>query len=294
MTFAPRGRLAIGAAAIALLAGAGGTYAASQSSPAPPDPSGERQAFLNDVAKQLNVSPSALTAAIRKAFSDRVDAAVAAGRITKAQGDTIKQRLEQSGGLPPFGPEFGGPQFFGGPEGSTGPEGPMGRCGPMGGCGCHAGPLNAAAQYLGLTDAQLDQALQSGKSLAQVASEHNKSVDGLKQALVGALRSKLDAAVKAKALTSAEEQQMLTRLGGKLDALIAQKGLGSPGDGPGDGPGEGPPGDGPRFGPFRGRRPGPGFFRGAPDGPPPGGPPGAGFVVPGGGPGRQGPGTATS
>src|SRR5260370_25356068 len=145
MTFAPRGRLAIGAAAIALLAGAGGISAASQSSTAPPDPSAERQAFLNDVAKQLNVSPSALTAAIRKAFSDRVDAAVAAGRITKAQGDTIKQRLEQSGGLPPFRPEVGGPPAFRGPGGPTGPGGPLGRFGPMGGVGFSAGPPNAAA-----------------------------------------------------------------------------------------------------------------------------------------------------
>jgi hypothetical protein len=167
----------------------------------------------------------------------------------------------------------------------------MGRFGPMGGLGFHAGPLNAAAQYLGLTDAQLDQELQSGKSLAQVASEHNKSVDGLKKAITDQLRAKLDAAVKAKAVTSTEEQQMLTRLGANLDALIAQKGFGPPGDG--GPPGEGPPGDGPRFGPFRGPRPGPGFFRGAPDGPPPG-PPGAGFVVPGqGGPG-PGAGPATS
>jgi hypothetical protein len=176
----------------------------------------------------------------------------------------------------------------------------MGHFGPMDGPRFHAGPLNAAAQYLGLSDAQLEQQLQSGKSLAQVAGEHSKSVDGLKKAITDQLRTQLDAAVKAKALTSAEEQQMLTGLGSKLDALIAQKGLGPPGDGPGEGP---------RFGPFRGPHPGghpgPGFFRGAPDvpgipdGPPPG-PPGAGFVVPGGGggPGPSGPpggpGTATS
>jgi len=62
----------------------------------------------------------------------------------------------------------------------------------------HRGPfggLDAAATYLGLTDAQLRTRLESGKSLADVAKAQNKSVDGLVQAIVDAAKKKLDAAV---------------------------------------------------------------------------------------------------
>src|SRR6476619_8142249 len=69
-------------------------------------PKQESQAVLNDAAKQLGVEPSALSAALKKALENRVDDAVAAGRLTKAQGDELKQRIE-SGDLP----VFGGPGF---------------------------------------------------------------------------------------------------------------------------------------------------------------------------------------
>jgi polyhydroxyalkanoate synthesis regulator phasin len=153
---------------------------------------------VNDAAKQLGVAPSALSAALEKALENRVDAAVAAGRLTKAQGDELKQRIE-SGGLPLFG-------------------------GPGPGFGFHHqgvfGGLDAAATYLGLTDAQLRTQLESGKSLANVAKAQGKSVDGLVQALVDAAKKKLDAAVKAGRLTQAQATSILADLRSRVTNLV--------------------------------------------------------------------------
>jgi hypothetical protein len=63
--------------------------------------------------------------------------------------------------------------------------------------GDRAGLEHAAAQYLGLTDAQLETQLQAGKSLAAVATAQGKTVAGLKAALVAQFSSTLDAYVNA-------------------------------------------------------------------------------------------------
>ena len=90
-------KLVVGTITVATAAFAGGAYAATQS------PNNPRQAFLNDVAKRLNVTPQKLSAAIQGAFVDQLQAAVEAGKLTQAQADAIKQRMQQ-GGVPPFGP----------------------------------------------------------------------------------------------------------------------------------------------------------------------------------------------
>ena len=66
------------------------------------------------MAKRLNVSPDKLKSAFQAAFSDRLDAAVAAGKLTRAQADAIKQRVQQNDGIPFLGRPH---PFFGGPRG---------------------------------------------------------------------------------------------------------------------------------------------------------------------------------
>jgi hypothetical protein len=189
---------------------------------------GDQDAFLNDVAKRLNVTPAALKAALKGASDDRIDAAVAAGKITKAQGDAMKARSAQ-GGVP----------FFGGPHGDGRPG--FGHRGP--------GSLDAAAKYLGLTVTELHTQLESGKTLAQIAKDKGKTVDGLKAAITADTKAKLDAAVKAGNLTQAQADDILKRMTDRLDDLI---------NGTGGGPGIGPDGDGDGFGHhgFGGMQPG--------------------------------------
>ena len=174
-----------GAVAGLAVAGAGGAYAATQLG----SPQQENQAVLNDAAKQLGVAPSALSAALKQALEKRVDAAVAAGRLTKTQGAELKQRIE-SGDVP----LFGGPGFGSHERGAL------------------FGGLDAAASYLGLTEDQLRTKFQDGKSLADVAKSQGKSVDGLVQAIVEDAKKKLDAAVSKGRLTRSEADSILSGL----------------------------------------------------------------------------------
>src|SRR3954466_12662339 len=156
------------AAGIAIAAGAAGVAdAVSGGSGAGSGPADGRQALLNDVAKRLDVPPQKLTHAVA--------AAPAAAR-------------------PPYGPP--------GPPGPPGPGGPpppghppFGHPPPGGPVG---GELHAPAKYLALTDVQLFQRLRSGKSLAQIAADQNKPVQGLKDALDAEFKKHLDDLVNRK------------------------------------------------------------------------------------------------
>jgi hypothetical protein len=188
-----------GAAAALAVGGAGAGVAATKLTVN--SPGEESKAIVNDAAKSLGVEPSKLSAALKKAYEDRIDAAVADGRLTKAQGEELKQRIE-SDDFPLLGaPGFGFGHREGGPHGFL-------------------RGFDAAASYLGLTEAQLHTRLESGKSLAQIAKAQGKSVDGLEDALVKDAKTKLDAAVKAGRLTSAEEQRILADLQQHVDALV--------------------------------------------------------------------------
>src|SRR3954452_22814510 len=164
-------RIAISAAGATILAGGGGTYALA-------DRGGdeERQAFIGDAAGRLHVSTGELRSALRGAFFDRLDADVKKGRLPQKEADQIKQQVRRRGDAGPPGPGPPGPRGPGGPH----PGGPF-----MEGA-------QAAAKYLGLSDAQLRSQLRSGKTLAQVAKDKGKSVDGLKAAIKDAIVSKLD------------------------------------------------------------------------------------------------------
>jgi len=182
-------KLIAGAVAGLAVAGGGAAYAATHMGSSPKQ---ENQAIVNDAAKQLGVQPSQLSAALKQALENRVDAAVAAGRLTKAEGAEIKQRIE-AGDVP----------LFAGPGGRGGFSHHHG--GPFGG-------LDAAARYLGLTQPQLRTQLESGKSLADVAKAKNKSVDGLVTALVDAAKKHLDSAVAAGRLTQKQADSILSDL----------------------------------------------------------------------------------
>ncbi|MGB2954181.1 MAG: hypothetical protein WBB74_12440 [Gaiellaceae bacterium] len=187
-------KIVAGAAAGLAVAGGGGAIAATQFSP-----KAESDAVISDAAKQLGVQPSALSDALKKALSDRVDASVAAGRLTKDQGDALKARI-QSGAFPIFGGPRGGFEHFG-----------LFR------------DLDTAASYLGQTGAKLQSELESGKTLAQVAKDQSKSVDGLVQALTDAAKKKLDNAVSAGRLTSTQEQSILSDLKARITDFVNGK-----------------------------------------------------------------------
>jgi lambda repressor-like predicted transcriptional regulator len=81
-------------------------------------------------------------------------------------------------------------------------------------------PLRAAADYLGLSVDELTNELEGGASLAEIATEHGKSVDGLKQALIDAAKSDLDKSVAAGDMTAEQEQQVLSQLSSQIDDFV--------------------------------------------------------------------------
>jgi hypothetical protein len=192
--FATKRSLAIGAAVLAVGVGAGAAIAETSGVF---DPRAEHQAFESAVAKHLGVTTQQLENAYKAAALERLDAAVAAGRITKEQADTIRSRIESGGFLGPFG--------------------------MLGGPGMHApggGHLSAAAAYLGIDEAALVDKLQSGQSLADVARARGKSVDGLKQALVADEKKELDQAVEDGRLTDAQRDELLARIEAHVDDMV--------------------------------------------------------------------------
>jgi hypothetical protein len=208
------------AAAVAGLAVAGGgaAIAASQTdSPA--------SSFLDSVAKHLGISSQELEDATRAAAVDQVEQALADGRITQEQADALKERIE-SGDFPPFI----GPGLFGFREHGLGD-------GPDDHHFFFDAKLSAAAEYLGLTEAELREQLADGKSLADVAEAEGKSVDGLKEAMLAGAKSRLDEAVADERLTQEQADEIYERLESAIDELVN-----------GTGPRAPRPGVGPEFG----------------------------------------------
>jgi polyhydroxyalkanoate synthesis regulator phasin len=190
-------KLIFGVAALLAAAGGGVAVAASDSSP-----SEENQAIIDNAAKQLGISPSKLSTALKQALADRIDAAVAAGRLTKDEGTALKQRLD-AGDFPLFGGLHRGFGHFGG----------------------RLGRLDAAANYLGLTETQLHSELEGGKTLAQVAQAHGKTANGLIDALVADAKKRLDQAVTAGRLTQSQANEMLSGLRDRIGALVNSRAL---------------------------------------------------------------------
>jgi hypothetical protein len=205
-----RKQMIAGAVVVAALAGGGGAIAASQLGS-----DADEQAIIDDAAKRLGVEPSELSEALEQAYSARIDAAVAAGKLTQEQADALKERI-QAGDVP----LVGGPLF--------GHHGP----GFGGHHGLRAGGLDAAASYLGLTGEELHDQLESGKTLAEVATAEGKSVDGLKQAMLDAAKQELDAAVGEGKLTEEQADQLLANLEERIDDLVNGTLPGPGGNGP--------------------------------------------------------------
>jgi hypothetical protein len=205
---ASRKKLVAGGIAALAVAGGGAAVAATQLG----TPSQRSAAIVTDAANQLGVAPSALSDALKSAEKKQVDAAVAAGELTKEQGDAAKAAID-SGRAPLVNVGPGGFDRHG-----FGPDGPGGHHGGI------AGGLDAAATYLGVTEAQLRTDLESGKTLADVAkATQGKTVEGLIAAMVDSAKTKLGAAVKAGTLTQSQADAIQSGLEARTADLVNGK-----------------------------------------------------------------------
>lgn len=155
---------------------------------------------LAQIAIASGKTVAGLKAAILNAHKARLDADVAANRLTAAQAQARLAAL--SARIDRIVNRVGAAR----PGGAKRPGGP--------------GVLQAAATYLGLTGPELKAALRSGQSLATLATARGKSVTGLKTAMANAVKAKLDAAVAANRLTAAQAQILLARFQAQLDRIV--------------------------------------------------------------------------
>jgi D-Tyr-tRNAtyr deacylase len=82
------------------------------------------------------------------------------------------------------------------------------------------GPLQTAADYLGISVSDLIADLKAGKTLAQEATAKGKTVDGLVQAMLAPLKTKLDKSVASGDITAAQETTILNRATTALTNLV--------------------------------------------------------------------------
>jgi hypothetical protein len=219
MNFRSKRMVAAAAATLAVVGGAAAAVAATGSDSRGSD-------FLDSVAKHLGVSPQKLKDATKAAAIDQVDADLAAGRITQAQADELKQRIEAGNGVlgrPGFGRGPGGPGF-------AGPAGPgFGR--PV-----IANEIAAAAKYLDLSEDALRTKLRDGQSLADIAKAQSKDAAGLQTAILDAAKADLDKAVADKKLTQSQADDIYNGLKSHIDEIVNAKGklrhFGGPGGPP--------------------------------------------------------------
>jgi hypothetical protein len=187
MTFLFKRKLLIAALALVLLGGGAAAFAATQSS------SG-RHRYLDDAAKRLGVSPSALASALRAARVDHIEAEVAKGRLSRSQANALEQRIRE-GRAPRLGSRLR-----------------VVRRDRL---------VSVAAKYLGISEAKLREERRAGKSLAQIASSTpGKSVDGLKAALVSSVKARLDAAVASGRLTAQQQRSTLSSFSGRVQRIL--------------------------------------------------------------------------
>jgi uncharacterized protein YidB (DUF937 family) len=193
---------AAGAAAAALLlagVAAAGAVAASWVL----EPSKESKAVIDDAASQLGVEPSELSAALKQALKNRIDEAVEEGRLTEERANQLKERVDADefpllGGLGMFGRVHGGPGF--------------GRFG-------HFELLETAASYLGMTEADLRDALED-QTLAEIAEEQGKTASGLVQQLVATQTKRIDEAVADGRITEEQATELEAGLNERMQELV--------------------------------------------------------------------------
>jgi len=176
---------------------------------------GSASTFLAKVAAKLGIGEDKLTTAVDQAYDETLDEAVAAGRLTQAQADSLKARGFDF--APQFGPGFG-------------------ERGPHGGVRV----MDAAATVLGMTVDDLMTELKDGKALADVAAAKGISQEKLTADLLAQVKTQLDGLVSDGKLTQERADNIYTQTESNIDQIVSDtSGLGGH-CGPRGGPGPGP------------------------------------------------------
>jgi len=159
--------------------------------------------LADDVAGRLGIAPEKLRQAFKDAIIARIDAAVEAGKLTPEQGARLKERLANAEGL------------------GLGLRGRLALKHPGLVRGIHRlHRLGPVTKYLDITPQELRSEIRSGKSLAQIATAHGKTVDGLVNVIVAPAKARLDRAVADGHVTRQRADQILERLTAGVEMAV--------------------------------------------------------------------------
>jgi len=157
---------------------------------------GSASTFLAKVAAKLGIGEDKLTTAVDEAYDETLDDAVAAGRLTQEQADSLKARGYNF--APLLGPRFG--QRL-----------------PLGGVRV----MDAAATVLGMTVDDLMTELKDGKSLVDVAAAKGISGEKLTADLLAQVKTQLDSLVSDGKLTQEQADNIYTQTESNIDRIVS-------------------------------------------------------------------------
>jgi hypothetical protein len=149
---------------------------------------------LAQVADARRKSVDGLEAAMVAAVKTKLDVAVSAGRLTSAREQQVLARVQELVG------RLVNAKLAARPA-------------------AKARLLGIAAKYIGVTPKAL-RAEVKGKSLARVATAHGKTAAGLEAALLAPFKARLDKAVSAGRISSADAQAKLARISARLAEAV--------------------------------------------------------------------------
>jgi len=203
----------------AIIIGVVAVEAAPSPSPSASTTKNYAQVFIDKLAGILHLTPTQTQDALKQAQLQTVDQMLKDGKITQAQADALKARINAGQGLGPIGPGFRRGGFK---ATSTVMRDVM------------TAELNAVASALHMSTADLQSALRSGKSLSDLEAQQKVSDSAVQAAIKSAAKGVLDKAVKAGTITQAQEDTLLSRVGSGLPFRFGHKGR--PGLAPGQSP----------------------------------------------------------
>lgn len=148
------------------------------------------------IATDHGVDPNAVVNAIVTALTQKIDQRAAAGTIDANRAAQAKQKL------PDLASRF------------------VNETKPHRGYQVLKDAVQAAAKEIGVSTSELRDARKSGKSIAQVAQDHGKSADDVVNAVVKAVTSDIDQAVKDGKLDSQKADQIKKNLPDRVTQLV--------------------------------------------------------------------------
>ncbi len=183
---------------------------------------------IAEVAKAHSMDVQTVIDALVADKKDEVAAALKAGTITQAQADQQLANATQFATDQVNGTGFG-----------PGDRGGRGGHGFGGGPNEAVSDTSVAASAIGISESDLTAALQSGKTVADVAKANNVDVQKVIDALVADQKTEIAAALKAGTITQAQADQQLANVTTFVTAQVNGTGFGPGGHG-GHGPMGGP------------------------------------------------------